>query len=86
MGSLAVWHRTCRAELVPTAGTLPGCLMLWGASRGWVLGWEGRAIFSVSHLSSQPRAGPFSVTLQLCVAAGAMGDGRKTWPDAPLGS
>lgn len=86
MGSLSVWHRTCRAELVPTAGTLPGCLVLWGTGRGWVLGWGDRTIFSVSHLSSQPRTGSFSVTLQLRVATGAMGGGKKTWPDVPLGS
>lgn len=38
MGSLAVWHWAHGAELVPAAGTLPGCLKLWGDSRVLALG------------------------------------------------
>lgn len=72
MGSLAVQCLIRGAELVPTAGTLPCCLKLWGAGGGSTLGQGDRAIFN----GSVPPAknGPFAGTLQLHVAAGAMGD------------
>ena len=84
MGGLAIQHWTHGAELVLAAGMLPGCLKLWGAGQGSALGRRDRAIFSCSVPPAKSRSS--AVTLQLHVAAGAMGDGEKPGQMCLLGA